>query len=122
MPADFIGTLPGWITAFSTTGGVTALVVAYWRRGVSLQGLEDAESTDIRRHYAEELARVVERQHDCEAREQELRGRVAELENDILGLIRIIGQASTDKVLSLGPDVPKDIQEMAERVRGRLIP
>lgn len=122
MDPDFIGTLPGWITAVSTTTGLTALVVAYWRRGVSLQGLEDAKNADIRDHYSEELKRVVHRQHECEAREQELRQRVAELENDILGLIRIIGQASTDKVLSLGPDVPKDIQEMAERVRGRLIP
>lgn len=122
MPADFIGTLPGWITAISTSTGLTALVVAYWRRGVSLQGLENTESADIRTHYAEELGRVVQRQHECEGREQELRGRVAELENDVLGLIRIISQASTDKVLSLGPDVPQHIQEMAERMRGRLNP
>lgn len=120
MTPDFIGTLPGWITAISTTSGLTALVIAYWRRGVSLQGLENAEGADIRDHYAGELARVVQRQHECEEREQELRRRVGELENDILGLIRVIGQASADKVLYLGDDVPQHIRDMAARVQGRL--
>jgi hypothetical protein len=119
MAPDFIGTLPGWITAASTTTGVAAVIIAYFRRGVSLKSLSNADGADIRDHYAEELERVTARQHECELREGQLRTRVAELENDILGLIRIIGQASADKVLLLEGNVPKDIREMAERIIGR---
>jgi hypothetical protein len=122
LPVDFLGTLPGWITAISASGifaTLVTLIVAYWRRGISLKTLANADIADIRDHYAEELTRVVQRQHDCEAREQALRSRVTDLENDVLGLIRIIGQASADKVLQLGPDVPDVIRAMAERVRSR---
>lgn len=119
MAADFMGTLPGWITAASTTTGVAAVFIAYIRRGVSIRGLQNAEDEDIRKHYADELARVVARQHDCEVREETLRNRVSELENDILGLIRIISQASANKVLLLEEGVPEDIRAMAERIIGR---
>lgn len=122
MPNLEIGTVAGWVTAFSSLGifaSLSTIIIAYWRRGVSLRGLANAEDADIRDHYAEELARVIQRQHECEAREQGLRTRVADLENDVLGLIRIIAQASADKVLHLGPEVPQHLIEMAERVRGR---
>lgn len=116
---DFIGTLPGWITAASTTTGVVALIAAYWRRGIALTGLHNADEADIRDHYAEELARVIQRQRDCEVREEALRERVSELENNVLGLIGIIRQASADKVLALGPAVSEQIRDMAKRVGGR---
>lgn len=119
MTADFIGTLPGWITAASTTTGVVALVVGYWRRGISLKGLQNADEADIRDHYAEELERVIKRQRECELREEALRSRVGELENNVRGLIGIIRQASTDKVIALGPEVSEQIRDMAERVGGR---
>lgn len=121
MQPGFLGTLPGWIAAISTSGifaTLVTLIVAYWRRGVSLRSLANSDHADIRDHYAEELARVVQRQHECEERETELRSRVASLENDILGLIRIITQASADKVLYLGPEVPEHIREIAERIIG----
>jgi hypothetical protein len=92
---DFLGTLPGWITAASTTTGGAAIIIAYLRRDVSIKGLHNADHADIRDHYAEELERVTVRQRECEERESQLRGRVAELENDILGLIRIIGQPTS---------------------------
>jgi hypothetical protein len=116
---DFLGTLPGWITAASTTTGGAAIIIAYLRRDVSIKGLHNADHADIRDHYAEELERVTVRQRECEERESQLRGRVAELENDILGLIRIIGQASTNKVLLLEENVSEDIRQMAERIIGR---
>ena len=114
---DIIGTIPQWITA----GSLVGVIVAYWRRGVSLKSLANADEANIRQHYADELGRVVQRQHDCEAREERLRNRVTGLENDVLGLIRIIGQASADKVLELSPNVSVTIQEMADRVRLRAI-
>lgn len=119
MTPDFLGTLPGWITAASTTTGVVTVIVAFWKRGVSLKGLQNADEADIRDHYAEELERVVARQHACEQREEALRNRVGELEDDVRGLIRIITQASADKVLALGPGASKQIRDMAMRVGGR---
>lgn len=123
MAPDFIGTLPGWITAISTTGGMVTLVVAYWRRGVSLKSLDNAEHADIRDHYAEEvkryaeeLQRVTERQRECEERESRLRERVTYLENELNGLIRLIAQNSANRVLQLGDDVPEDIRAAAQRV------
>lgn len=98
------------------TGGVLGVVLRH-RHG--MRSLSNNASADIRDHYAEELARVVERQRQCEIREEQLRKRVAELENDVLGLIRIIRQASADKVLNLSTEVSETIREMAERVGGR---
>lgn len=119
MTIDFLGTLPGWITAASTTTGVAAIIITYLKRGVSMRGLENSDHADIRDHYAEELERVTIRQRECEERESQLRARVGELENDILGLCRIIGQASADKVLLLEENVSDDIRKMAERIIGR---
>lgn len=119
MTPDFMGTLPGWITAASTTTGVVTVIVAFWKRGVSLKGLQNADEADIRDHYAEELERVIQRQRECEDREVALRTRVGELENNVRGLIGIIRQASADKVIALGPEVSEQIRDMAERVGGR---
>jgi hypothetical protein len=119
LTVDFLGTLPGWITAASTTTGVAAIIIAFFRRGVSMKGLLNADKADIRDHYAEELERVTTRQHECEAREALLRDRVTQLENDILGLIRIISQASANKVLLLDQNVPEEIRQMAARIVGR---
>lgn len=55
MGPDFLGTLPGWITATSTTTGVAAIIIAYFRRGVSLRGLANQDHADIRDHYAKEV-------------------------------------------------------------------
>jgi hypothetical protein len=98
------------------TGGALGVVLKH-RYG--MRGLTNADSADIRDHYAEELERVVKRQRDCEAREEALRGRVAELENNILGLIGIIRQASADRVLELGEGASEVIRDMAERVNQR---
>lgn len=115
MDAGQINILLNVVTVLFT-GGVLGVFLRY-RQG--MRGLGNADKADIRDHYAEELARVVDRQHKCEEREHRLRERVAELENDILGLIRIITQASADKVLDLGAEVPKHIRDMAERVKDR---
>jgi predicted RNase H-like nuclease (RuvC/YqgF family) len=58
---DFIGTLPGWITAASTTTGVAAIIIAFFRRGVSLKGLQNAAEADIRDHYADEVKALREK-------------------------------------------------------------
>jgi hypothetical protein len=86
---------------------------------VNARAAANVNGADIRDHYAEELARTVQRHMTAKSGKQALRKRVAELENDVLGLIRLISQASADKVLNLGPDVPQDILDMADRIRGR---
>lgn len=101
MQSDFFGTLPGWITAFSTTAGFAAVLIALMRSGVSLIGLKNKKSADILDHYVEELERVIERQHACEERETKLRERVTALEEDNRGLHRQLSQLGRDKLLIL---------------------
>lgn len=95
-------------------GGMLGVILKY-RQG--MRNLANQDSADIRDHYAEELARVIERQRQCEEREAKLRDRVRELENDILGLISIIRQASADKVLLLDSRASTIIRDMAERIK-----
>lgn len=101
MQSDFFGTLPGWITAFSTTAGFAAVLIALMRSGVSLIGLKNKKSADILDHYVEELERVIQRQHDCEERETTLRARVTALEEDNRGLHKQISELSSNKLLLL---------------------
>lgn len=113
MPdANYINIILNVVTVLFT-GGMLGVWLRY-RQG--MRGLANVDGADIRDHYAEELQRVVERQHACEAREEALRRRVVELENDILGLINIIRQASADKVLILDSGASDIIQAMAERI------
>lgn len=59
-----IGTVAGWVTAFSTTGifaGVAVLVRAWWRRGIDLRTLNNADRADIRDHYASEVTALREK-------------------------------------------------------------
>jgi hypothetical protein len=116
--APVLGTIPQWITA----GTVVSVLIAWWRRGVSLRGLANNDAVDIRDHYAEELKRLVERvdaaedKHDkCLADRDALRDRLVKVEDELTGVYRLIAQASRDKVLLLGDDVPEHIRAAAVR-------
>jgi hypothetical protein len=113
-----IGTVAGWITALSSLGifaSLGTLTVAWWRRGVSLKGLSDTAEGKLRDHYAEELERVVKRQHDCEEREEALRKRVRDVENLLEGVYRMLVQNSAEKVLEMGDTVPPHVRDLAKR-------
>jgi septal ring factor EnvC (AmiA/AmiB activator) len=97
IPAELIGTIPGWITSIS----VVTLVIGFWRHRAALAALANARDADIRGHYADELERVIKRQHDCENREEALRDRVAALEDEVTGLKRQIIRYSADAVAFL---------------------
>lgn len=89
---EFVGTLPQWIAAVSSTtlaGAVVALVTAYWKRGISLKGLENADEADRRDHMAEEMgalrenvANLRQELHDCEAN---CASEIKQLQNELLG-------------------------------------
>ena len=105
------------------TGGALGIVLRY-RQG--MRSLANVDAADIRDHYAEELQRVIDRQRACEERERKLQLRVTKLEgilverdNDILGLIRIITQASADKVLLLDSRASEMIESMALRIKNQ---
>lgn len=104
------------IVTILLTGGMLGVVLRY-RQG--MRGLSNVDAADIRDHYAEELERVIERQRACEEREAVLRNKVRDLENDILGLINIIRQASANKVLVLDSGASEVIQNMAQRIKDR---
>lgn len=85
------------------TGGVFGVLL---RHRYGMRGLANAEAADIRNHYAEELERVIARQHACEEREQELRKRVSELEDELAGIKRQIARYSSEQLLILDDERP----------------
>ena len=164
ISAEFIGTIPGWITAISTSTGVVTLVTMYWRRGIALRKLnieqniaDNMDAADIRDHYADEVQKLRERldtqakgfreqiaeidghykdiierlekrytdasdaamkrHEECMADRDKLRNEVMILRNEINGLVRVVTQASIDRVIALGDDVSDDIREAAMRAQ-----
>lgn len=118
MSDPAFGTVPQWITAL----GFTSLLIAWWRRGVQLRGLDNANLADIRKHYATELGRlnnridIIGQQHDtCLEENARLRDRIRHVEDELTGVYRLIAQASQDKVLFLGDNVPEHIRAAAIR-------
>lgn len=112
-----MGTLPGWITAASTTTGVVTLIVSYWRRGVSLQRLANEDEENIRDHYAQEVQALrgqllTIEQHYREMLEQSDRRHAecedarTEIRTELEGLRSQIRLASTDRVLLMEKDPP----------------
>jgi hypothetical protein len=61
-PPELLGTIPQWITA----GGIVTVIVAYWRRGVALKGLQNTDAANIRDHYAREVAALRDELRICE--------------------------------------------------------
>lgn len=164
IPADFAGTLPGWITAISTSTGVVTLITMYWRRGIALRKLnieqkiaDNVDAADIRDHYADEVQKLrdrldaqslgfkarldendehyrgiidrlerryaeaaeasQQRHEECMADREKLRSEVGILRNEINGLVRVITQASIDRVIALGEEVSDDVRQAAERAQ-----
>lgn len=126
---EFLGTLPGWITAASTTTGVVTLVVAFWRRGVSLRTLSNEANADIRDHYAEEVGAMraqlfaMERHYremleQSDRRHEECEAARVQMRTEIDGLKRQLVSASTDRVLRMeeGPPTPLAL-DAAHRVK-----
>lgn len=73
------------LIAILFTGGMLGVVLRH-RQG--MRGLAVKDGIDVRDHYAEELQRVIDRQHACEDREVILRQRVTELEDKLTGMAR----------------------------------
>lgn len=61
-PPELLGTIPQWITA----GSLVTIIIAYWRRGVALKGLQNTDSANIRDHYAREVAALRDELRICE--------------------------------------------------------
>jgi chromosome segregation ATPase len=121
-------------------GGILGVILAH-KRGMI--GLSNADKADIRDHYDKELTRLAEalaaseirhisaeghlaarladaesRQRACEEREQELRKRVADLEDEVTGLKRQVARYSAEQVVLLEKDEhpSEDVLSAAERV------
>lgn len=114
---ELIGTIPQWITA-SLMG---TIVIAYWRRGVALKGLSNADAADIRGHLAKELERVIDRQRQCEEREALLRERLSAAEDEIRRMKDQLLSYGIDRVIMLGKrgvvDAPHSVAA-AQRLKG----
>jgi hypothetical protein len=117
MSPDFLGTLPGWITAASTTTGVVTIIVTFLRRGVSLKGLRNADEADIRDHYAQEVEALrgqllsMERHYremleKSDRRHEECEAARSAMRQEIDGLKRQIPGLSADRLLILEQNGP----------------
>jgi chromosome segregation ATPase len=134
--ADFLGTLPGWVTSAGVLG-ILGLVVRWQlglrRIGVDAQQVDNADEADIRDHYAQEIAamrlqlteqddrnrtkleRADQRIEECMEGRDELRARIRELEETVDGLKRQIVRYSADTAIELDPSPM--VRDAAERVR-----
>lgn len=89
----------------------------------ALRGQLDRQSKSFREDLASlekqwrDLLREAEERHEqCLKDRDALRERVSDLEDELRGLIRLITQASVDRVLMLGEDIPADVRHAAQRV------
>lgn len=130
---DLLGTIPQWITA----AGVSGVIMAYWRRGIQLRGLQNAERGDVRDHLAQEVERLTKRVDEQDKRyndyqkEADRRWREAienheqcvaernQLRAEIEGLKRQIARYSADQLMILEDrNCPSPaVSDAARRVR-----
>jgi hypothetical protein len=107
------------ITAIGSLGiwaSIVTLIIGYWKRGVDIRGLENADEFDLRQHLATELGKVHQRQLECEEREERMRGKMRELEDNLEGVYRMLVQSSAEKVIELGQEVfPQHVIDLAVR-------
>lgn len=125
---EFIGTIPGWITAIAA---VTGLVAAFLKFGLGWRKQTLGDDADIRDHYAQEVAALrgkldgqeaqflslekhwreilegSDRRHqECEEARQSMRREINKMHEEIAGLRSQIRAASTDRVLRMEEDPP----------------
>jgi hypothetical protein len=139
---EFIGTIPGWITS----AGVLTMLGLLFRWQVQNRQIGQGDTLNIRDHYAKEVASLrarldtqagqfrqdldamdkryreiigqsEKRHEECLNDRDKLRQEVGILRDEINGLVRVITQASIDRVVMLGEDVPEDIRAAAERAQ-----
>jgi hypothetical protein len=126
---DLLGTIPQWLTAL----GIGSFFVALLRRDVQVRGLRNADTADIRDHYADELKalrdrldiadkRYLEAMKLADSRWEESNRRHEEcvkeredLRDELTGLKRQIIRYSSGK-LTILEEAPES-RKAAERVR-----
>lgn len=72
---------------------------------------------DMEARYKALLEESNHRHDECERERVKLHSEVAVLRKEIDGLVRVITQASIDRVIMLGDDVPEDIRSAAFRAQ-----
>ncbi|MES2902695.1 MAG: hypothetical protein V4696_00775 [Pseudomonadota bacterium] len=92
---------------------VAALREALIRQSTKFR--EDLAAMETR--YRELLDHSDHQHRECLEDRDKLRGEVGVLRNEIDGLVRVIAQASIDRVIMLGDAVPEHIKEAAERAQ-----
>lgn len=108
-PPELLGTVPQWITAT----GIVTIIVAYWRRGVALKGLQNTDSANIRDHYAREVAALRDELRICEeecADRLDLAGqKIKKLDQELWGekRQRVAEQISLINVIVASVDAPE---------------
>ncbi len=135
IPADFIGTLPGWGTLLAIVTMGLRWEILRRRASTAHLAVEITDQANIRDHYSREVAalrkalsdqedrfrKIIaasdERHEECEAARTQLHNEVSVLRKEIDGLIRVIAQASIDRVVMLGDNVPVEVREAAARAQ-----
>jgi hypothetical protein len=142
MSPDLLGTIPSWITS----AGILTMLGLLLRWQIQNRQIGAGDTANIRDHYAKEVASLraslhsqanqfrqdldamdkryrdiiaasEERHEECQADRDKLRQEVGILRDEINGLVRVITQASIDRVVMLGENVPEDIKAAAARAQ-----
>ena len=112
LTIPFLGTLPGWITALTSTGTFAVGTIWLKSRKIKLEENQDDRDGygDVIRVLREEVDRLSERERDCETRlakvEDELRG----VHRQLINFQLASGRAIPPEALS------KDIADMVDRI------
>jgi hypothetical protein len=128
-PTDFIGTLPGWITALSTSTAAGSLIIAYWKRGVKLRQLSNEDRADHRDHIAEEMAALRQNVHNLRDElhrcESQCREEISKLTEEIWGekRQRVAEQISLINTILNTVDAPqlKTLLATLESIQTRMV-
>ena len=113
LTIPFLGTLPGWITAL-TSSGTFAAVATIWLKSRKLKIAENQDDRDgygdVIRVLREEVARLGERERACEER-------LLKVEDELRGVHRKLIDFQIDQAKSMPSErLPKDIADMVERI------
>jgi hypothetical protein len=140
LPQELLGTIPGWITSGGVIAGLGILVkreLGLKKLSIDSSAQEATSESAIRDHYSKEVARLTSNLTELEARYRKLldesearhekcvgdrdalREQVDALEDKWRGLLRVVTQASIDKVLLI-PGIENEtfgnMRDVAERV------
>lgn len=126
LTIPFLGTLPGWITAL-TSSGTLAVVGAIWLKSRKLKIEEDQDDragySDVIKVLRDELVRVAAEVLDCKEQHLDCERRLTLVESELRGVHRQMIANSISSAVAIGglsPEMERAVDAVAAEL-GRSI-